>query len=386
MSVPQTMTCVELTGHGGLDKLRLRTDRPVPRPGRGEVLIAVTAAGVNNTDINTRTGWYNSGVRSGTTAEGAKEGFGAEGGATGTDAMGDWSVALSFPRIQGADCAGRIVAVGEGVDPARLGERIICAPYVLDPKDGTGLESARFLGADFEGAFADFTVIAARNAITVPHDLDVDDTALATLPCSGGTAMNMVLLAGAKPGELAIVTGASGGVGSFLVSILKALGLEVVAVAGASKCEAVLALGADHVLPRDATAPAQAFMEITGGRKADIALDVVGGETFVWLIAALARGGRYVTAGAIAGPIVEFDLRSLYLKSLRLYGSTVYGPDTMPTLVKLVTEGKVRPVAHATYPLAEIRTAQEAFLEKTHVGSLVLIPPRADHAKKDAPE
>ncbi|MEO0429769.1 MAG: zinc-binding dehydrogenase [Pseudomonadota bacterium] len=377
MSAPDTMTCVELTGHGGLDMLRVRTDRPVPTPGPGEVLIAVTAAGVNNTDINTRTGWYNSGVKSGTTAEGAKDGFGEAGGATAANAMGDWTVALDFPRIQGADCAGQIVATGEGIDPARIGERVICAPYVLDPEDETGLESARFLGADFDGAFADFTVIAARNAIPVPKDLAVEDTALATLPCSGGTAMNMVLLAAPKPGELAIVTGASGGVGSFLVSILKAFGVEVVAVAGASKADAVRALGADHVLPRDTDDPLAALMEITDGQKAQMALDVVGGETFSWLIAALGRGGRYVTAGAIAGPIVEFDLRSLYLKSLSFHGSTVYGPDTMPTLVKLVTEGKVRPVAHATYPLAEIRAAQEAFLEKTHVGSLVLIPPRA---------
>ncbi|MEO1275841.1 MAG: alcohol dehydrogenase catalytic domain-containing protein, partial [Pseudomonadota bacterium] len=188
MPLPDTMTCVELTGHGGLDMLQVRTDRPVPTPGPGEVLIAVTAAGVSNTDINTRTGWYNSGVKSGTTAEGAKDGFGEEGGATAANAMGDWTVALGFPRIQGADCAGRIVAVGEGVYPARIGERVVCAPYVLDPDDATGLESARFLGADFDGAFADFTVIAARNAIAVPDDLAVDDTALATLPCSGGTA------------------------------------------------------------------------------------------------------------------------------------------------------------------------------------------------------
>ncbi|MEM6356688.1 MAG: zinc-binding dehydrogenase [Pseudomonadota bacterium] len=377
MSVPETMSCVELTGHGGLDMLRVRTDRPVPTPSPAEVLIAVTAAGVNNTDINTRTGWYNSGVKSGTTAEGAKDGFGEVGGATAANAMGDWTVALDFPRIQGADCAGRIVAVGEGIDQARIGERVICAPYVLDPEDKTGLASARFLGADFDGAFADFTVIAARNAITVPHDLAVEDTAPATLPCSGGTAMNMALVAAPEPGELAIVTGTSGGVGSFLVSILKAFGVEVVAVASASKADAVRALGADHVLPRDADDPLAALMEITGGREAQIALDVVGGETFSWLIAALGRGGRYVTAGAIAGPVVEFDLRSLYLKSLSFHGSTVYGSDTMPTLVKLVTEGRVRPVAHATYPLAEIRAAQEAFLDKTHVGSLVLIPPRA---------
>ncbi len=368
--LPKTMTAVELVGHGGLDQLVLRRDRPTPTPGVGEVLINVRAAGMNNTDVNTRTGWYNQEVASGTTAEGGADGFGvAESG------MGDWTGGLSFPRIQGADAVGRVVAIGDGVEPARRGARATIAPYISDPDDAEGLETAGFLGAEHDGAFAQFVTAPARNVVALPEDLAVDDVALATLPCSGGTAMNMLTLAGAKAGDLALVTGASGGVGVFLVQILKALDAEVVAVSGASKADAVRAIGADHVVDRAAPDLVAATLAATGGRQLSLAADVVGGEAFGACLKLLGRGGRYVTAGAIAGPIVSLDLRTLYLKSLSFFGSTVYKPDVFARLMDLVIAGRIKPVAASTWPLEEIRAAQSAFLEKTHVGSLVLIPP-----------
>ena len=90
----------------------------------------------------------------------------------------------------------------------------------------------------------------------------------------------------------------------------------------------------------------------------------------------LKRGGRYVTAGAIAGPLVSLDLRTLYLKNLSFFGSTVYRQDTFPTLIRALAEGGIRPAIDAVRPLEQIREAQTAFLEKRHVGSLVLIPPQ----------
>lgn len=367
--IPDRMTAVLLTGLGGLDRLELSHDVPVPRPRPGEVLIRVTAAGMNNTDINARTGWYSPEVTTGTTSEGGAAGFGVAGGG-----MGDWEGGLAFPRIQGADCVGRIAAVGAGVDPAQIGARAIVQPYVTDPDDPTGLDSAGFLGLDFDGAFAQFVAVPARNVLALPEDLAVPDTALATLPCSGGTAMNMAVLGGAGPGDVALVTGASGGVGSFLVQILKALGAEVVAVAGRAKLDAVRALGADHAIPRD-TADLAAAIRAATGRPLTLVADVVGGAAFPQYLEALGRGGRYVTAGAIAGPLVTLDLRTLYLKSLSFFGSTTYRPETFRRLLDLVIAGRVTPVADSVRPLAEIRAAQEAFLAKTHVGSLVLLPP-----------
>ena len=113
VKLPQTMTAVYLTGYGGLDKLQLVPDAPVPTIGANDVLIQVSAAGMNNTDINTRTGWYNQSITSGTPAAGGIAGFGVnEGG------MGAWTGGIQFPRIQGADVVGRIIAVGDAIVPA----------------------------------------------------------------------------------------------------------------------------------------------------------------------------------------------------------------------------------------------------------------------------
>jgi len=103
--------------------------------------------------------------------------------------------------------------------------------------------------------------------------------------------------------------------------------------------------------------------------------DVVGGKVFPDLLSLLRRRGRYVTAGAIAGPIVSLDLRTLYLKNLTLYGTTVFHPDTFPTLLRILSAGGIKPVMARSFPLAEIHTAQSLFLEKEHVGSMVLLPP-----------
>ncbi len=367
MSVPDRMCAVLLTGHGGLEKLEYRTDVPVPAPEPHEVLIAVSAAGVNNTDINTRIGWYDQSVTSGTTDDGSIE--------DDEERRGGWTDGLEFPRIQGADAVGHIVAVGRDTDPARIGEHVIVAPYFHKTENETGHGEAGFLGSEHDGAFAQFVAVPGANAITIAPEVRIADTALATLPCSGGTAMNMVLMAAIKRDDVVLVTGASGGVGVFLVQIAKHLGARVIALAGASKTDAVLELGADAVVARETDDLERDVRDATGGLPLSVVADVVGGERFPQYLSLLGRGGRYVTAGAIAGPLVTLDLRTLYLKSLAFYGSSVYRPDTIPTLVRIVEEGGIAPITAATYPLSEIRGAQTAFLEKAHVGSLVLLPP-----------
>ena len=364
------MAGVQLTGHGGLDKLVYREDLPTPVLEPRQVLVNVSAAGMNNTDINTRTGWYSQTVTSGTT-EGGREGFGEKG-----KDLGDWEGGLTFPRIQGVDAVGQIVAVGDAVNPSRIGERVICSPCIADPDGDLELEPASFLGTEYDGAFAQFMAIPSQNAVAIEPSLKIDDETLATVPCSGGTAMNMLLNAKARKGDLVLVTGASGGVGSYLVQIVKYLGGEVVAIASASKMKAVKAFGADFVVERGVKELPQTLLQETGGRRLSLVADVVGGKDFPDYISALRRGGRYVTAGAIAGPIVSLDLRSLYLKELTFYGRTVFHKDTFPTLLKVVAAGGIKPIKASTFPLAEIRKAQSRFLEKKHIGSMVLIPPR----------
>lgn len=369
-TLPATMAGVLLTGHGGLDMLVYREDLPVPRPGPGEVLLRVAAAGVNNTDINSRIGWYNQAVTSGTTAEGGQDGVGVESGG-----MGAWTGDLPLPCIQGADAVGTLVAVGVGVDPGRIGERVVVQPSFCDPEDPESLRSPSYFGGGTGGAFAQFTTVPARYAFKVDPAITLPDAVLAALPCSGGTAMNMLLMAKLQAGDELLVTGASGGVGSFLVQVGKYQGARVIAIAGASKAAAVRDLGADHVVERETPDLAGAVRALCTEEGVSVVADVVGGPGFPTLLDLLRRGGRYVTAGAIAGPIVELDLRTLYLKNLEFYGSTVFRRDTFPRLLEAVALGAVTPAVAKTYPLCDIRLAQQDFLAKNHVGSLVLLPP-----------
>lgn len=371
MTVPETMCAVQLTGYGGLDKLVYRSDVAVPRPKFGWVLIRVTAAGMNNTDINTRIGWYSPKVGDDTAGKAGEVGLGIS-----TGGMGDWTGDVQFPRIQGADCVGRIVAVGSGVNKNRIGERVLCMPYIYNPDDPDWLENAGILGAEYDGAFAQYVTVPAQNAIVIPEETKFTDSQLATLPCSGGTAMNMLSMAEVVQDDVVLVTGASGGVGTFLVQIAKYFGAKVVAVCGQEKADAVRAVGADAIIDRNTEDLIGDASSAMNGQKFSLVADVVGGSKFPEYLSLLRRGGRYVAAGAIGGAHVNLDLRTLYLKNLSFFGSTVYLPKTFPSLIQVLLAGGLQPAVASIRPLSEIHTAQRDFLEKNHVGSMVLIPPQ----------
>ena len=345
MVLPETMRAVRLAGHGGFENLEYRDDVPVPAPGPGEVLIEVGAAGVNNTDVNTRVGWYSG---------------------------GGWGGGFAFPRIQGADVAGRIVAVGAGIRQTRIGERVLVDPILRDADDPEDRAKSGYLGSERDGGFAEFVAVPAVNAFAIESELS--DAGLATFPCSYSTAENMLTRAGLSEDESVVVTGASGGVGSALVQLARRRGASVVAVAGRDKMDAVGAAGADVVLARDETDLEGALRKALPGGEADVAADVVGGDGFPMLIGLLKRGGRYVTSGAIAGPVVALDLRTLYLRDLSLFGGTIMPRGVFGALVSHIERGEVRPLLAGTFRLEQIREAQEAFVEKRHVGNFVLLP------------
>ena len=363
-NLPQTMHAVHLTGHGGIDKLVYRTDVPTPQPAAGQVVVKVTAAGVNNTDINTRIGWYSKSITGDTN----------EGGASGFDDVdaddASWSgQPLVFPRIQGADCTGVIAAVGEGVDPSRIGERVLVRTMMQDPAN----DSRYFcwtLGSECDGAFAQFTAVPAQEAFVINSDWS--DVELASIPCAYSTAENMLHRIGLGA-ERVLITGASGGVGSAAVQLAKCRGADVIAVAGASKADAIKAIGADQVIPRDAD-----LMEALGADSVDVVVDLVGGIAWPVLLDVMRRGGRYITAGAIAGPIVDLDLRTLYLKDLTLKGSTWQDVDAFSNLISYIENNQISPLIAATFPLKDIGKAQEMFLEKGFVGKIVLTVPDAE--------
>ncbi|MEE8444908.1 MAG: alcohol dehydrogenase family protein [Alphaproteobacteria bacterium] len=344
--LPETMCAVLLNGHGGFEQLEYRDDVAVPRPQAGEVLVRVGAAALNNTDINTRTAWY------------SRE------DADASDAS--WSgAALTFPRIQGADVCGHIVAVGAGVDPGRVGERVLIEPCLREPV-GWQPYRAWYFGSECDGGFAQYTKAPAVHAYRIESELS--DADLASFPCSCSTAENMLTRTGLEAGETVLVTGASGGVGSAAVQLAKRRGARVIALTSPSKAEQVMALGADEVVPRDADLTARLG-------PVQVVVDLVAGPQWPQLLGVLDRGGRYAVAGAIAGPIVELDVRMLYLRDLKLFGCTVLEREVFGNLVGYIERGEIRPVVARTYPLCEIVAAQQEFLGKQFTGKLVLLPP-----------
>ena len=365
MQLPETMRAVVLTGHGGLDKLEYHEDWPIPTPAAGEVLVRVAACGLNNTDINTRTAWYSKSVTTGITTSGGKQGFDSANADSGS-----WgSASIRFPRIQGADVSGSIAAVGAGVDAARIGERVILDPWILASGDWLDASRSMYFGSECDGGYAEYTCIRNENAIRI--ESAHSDAELATYPCACTTAENLVARTALQPGECVVIAGASGGVGSAAIQLCRLRGARVIAIAALAKAELLTQLGADHVIDRD-TADLEGAIADAATGKIDVALDVVGDSMFMPLINSLRQGGRYSTSGAIAGPLVEFDLRQLVYKDLQLTGATIVPPGTMRRLVSLIEQDLLKPLLAQSFPLKDLGKAQEMFMQKQHVGNIVV--------------
>ena len=352
--LPSTMAAVLLTGHGGLDKLQYRTDVPTPRPAPGEVVIKVTACGMNNTDVWVREGAY------GTEADPA--------------AISTWrrqGNTLSFPRIQGADSVGTIQAVGDGVAEARIGERVM-VDFSIYNRDDDSLAEIDYMGHGRDGGYAQYQALPAANAHVV--DTDLTDIELATFCCAYLTGEQMLVRAGLAQGERILVTGASGGVGSGIIQLARARGAIPYAIVGHGKEQAVLDIGAEAAIPRDVPNLQGLVNQATGDQPIDVVADLVGGPMFNDLLTILRPEGRYTTAGAIAGPVVQLDLRTMYLKQLQLHGSSQGTRGDFCRIVRLIEEGKLKPIVGGVYKLSDFRRAQTEFMDKNFVGKLVVVP------------
>ena len=310
----------------------------MPELGAGEVLIKVLAAGVNNTEINTRLGWY---------------------------AGGGWHIPTPFPFIQGTDCCGIVTQTFKASDAALVGKRVLVRPCMRP--DGFSSMLNIWMGSDFDGAFAQYVKVPAREVF--PIDSTWTDAELGSIPCSYGSAENMVHRSRVTSGEHVLVAGASGGVGSAVVQLAKVRGATVTAIVGKSKMDEVLRVGADFVVDRDSN-----IVSELGEERFDVVIDNVGGPHFAGELNTLKRGGRYASSGAIGGPLVNLDLRTMYLKDLTLIGCTAWDEPVFPQLVSYIESNRIKPLVAKTFPLADIAHAQQEFLEKKHVGKFVLIP------------
>ena len=352
--IPKTMKAVQLVGHGGLDKLVYREDIPVPEPAPGEVLIQVSACGMNNTDVWVREGAY--------------------GTETDPDSVSTWRrgrSTLTFPRIQGTDTAGHIVAVGEGVPEQRIGERVM-VDFSIYNRDDDSLADIDYIGHGRDGGYAEYTTVPADHAHVV--NTDISDAELATFCCAYLTGEHMLDRARVAAGERVLVTGAAGGVGSGIVQLCRARDAIPYAVTSRGK-EAVLeAIGAEAVVLRDTGDLVAAVEQATGGAPIDVVADLVAGPMFNDLLRILRPEGRYTTAGAIAGPVVQLDLRTLYLKHLEMHGSSQGTRAAFKRLVGYIEQGKIRPLLAGVYRLSDFHRAQKDFMSKQFVGKLVVVP------------
>ncbi|BCH29901.1 alcohol dehydrogenase [Mesorhizobium sp. L-8-10] len=346
-----TMRAVVLTGHGGLDKLTFDTNQPVPVPGPNEVLVKVYAAAVNNTDIAMREGWY---------ARQSSEG-------PVVDTFQKRS--FTFPRIQGAGAAGVIEQVGAGVDERAKGSAVVVDPFMRDHSASERVQVVGLLGSTQDGGYAEYLVVPASNALTVQSDLSFAE--LACLPTAYQTSEEMQIRAQIKLGDVVLVTGASGGVGAGNIQLAKLKGATVIAVGSKDKSERLLSLGADHFIDKN-KGLAQSLSEILSDRSIDVVLDVVGGEMFSSLFDVLKRGGRLVTAGAIAGYATQLDLRVPIYRDLELLGVGGSQASAMKNILRYVEDGRLRPQVDSMFPLEDVAVAQARFVEKAHVGKIII--------------
>ena len=354
------MMAVVTTGNGGYDKLEY-CRVPVPALKPGEVLLRVLAAGINNTEINTRLGWYSSSVTGDTASTATEQEANAE---QKTD--GGWNEATPFPLIQGTDCCGRVVQTGDPDDSGLLNRRVLVRAC-MRPK-GYDFMDNLWMASDFDGAFAEYVKVPVNEVF--PIDCDWSDAELATIPCAYGTSENMLHRANVGPNDFVLVAGASGGVGSATIQLARRRGATVAGITSPDKAGQLRDLGADVIVERGCD-----LVSKLGEKSIDVVVDNVAGPAFPQMLKVLKPGGRYVSSGAIAGPIVELDMRDMYLKDITLIGCTGWDEPVFPNLISYIEGNEIRPLLAKIFELKDIAKAQEEFLQKKHFGNFVLLPP-----------
>ena len=303
----------------------------MPRPKNTELLVKVAAAGVNRPDVMQRKGAY--------------------------------PAPPGAPPTPGLEIAGTVVARGDGARRFALGDEL-CA---LVPG----------------GGYAEYCVVAEANAMPVPRGLSL--TEAAALPETFMTVWTNVFDRGRlKMGETLLVHGGSSGIGTTAIMLAKAFGAKVLATAGSDeKCQACLALGADHAINYRQADFAERVLEFTAGRGAEVILDMVGGDYVERNLRCAARDGRIVSISFLKGSRVEIDLMPMMLKRLTLTGSTLR-PRTVEEKAAicraleekvwpLIEDGRLKPLIHITFPLRQAAEAHALMESSRHIGKIMLL-------------
>ena len=363
--IPNTMKAMVLTGHGDVDKLEYQ-DVSVPAPGPGEVLVQVTATAKNNTDRKAREGLY-------PTKKGEMTSFQMGGKPT-----------LVFPRIQGADIAGRVVAVGDGVDESRIGERGLLDfnIYANDRRDIN--LTPDYFGHGADGGYAEYVALPSDQFHHIPN-AELADAEVASMGmCSYQTAMHMLTSANISAGERVLVTGASGGVGTALIQLCRIMGAIPYALSKQNKASALLELGAEAVLDRsDMDSFVDRVKAETGGKPIDAVMDLVGGEmtdvfidTMIFDMNARSTYPRLSIAGASGGNISEILWTRIYLYQVQIFGVSHGTREAAEQLMAWIRGGQLKPVLHGAFKLSDLHRAEEYFVNRgsNYLGKIVIVP------------
>jgi NADPH:quinone reductase-like Zn-dependent oxidoreductase len=351
------MRAARFADHGGPDVLRI-DDVPVPEPGPDEVRIRVEATALNHLDL-----WVRRGL----------------------------PIEISMPHVGGSDIAGRIDALGDGVEEVTgldgaptavaTGMRVVVDPSLdwLDPVSDPAMwgdrnpADLRLIGEHTDGGFAQYVVVPAANVVPIPDALDPAVAAAASLV--GVTSWRALVTRGrVRPGEVVLVTGASGGVSTMAIQIAKLHGAIVVAVTSTPWVDRVESLGADLVIDRTAGDWATIASTVRDGHGVDLVVDSVGAPMWRGISRALAPGGRVVSYGSTGGPKVEIDLRHHFWKQTNFMGTTMGSPEDYRAAMRAVVDGQVAPPIHATLPLARCADAHRMLEAGDVFGKVVLDP------------
>ena len=343
------MKAIRFHEFGGPEVLRYE-DVPVPKPGHGEVLVALHAAALNHLDLFTRSG----GVPR-----------------------------TPLPHIGGADGAGVVAANGPGATKFATGSRVFFDPGLSDKTcdfclrgEQTLCDHWEILGEHRDGTFAQAVVVPEVNLRPIPEGLGFEEAA--AFPLVFLTAWRMLVSkAQVRPGETVLILGIGGGVALAALQIAKHVGAQVFVTSGSDhKLERARQLGADVLINRERVDFSKEVWSITQKRGVDVVVDDVGAATWAGSIRALAKGGRLVTCGATSGPKPEEDIRRIFQKQITIYGSTMGTPHDWEQLNRLLVAGTLKPVVDRSYPLAETAAAQERMERAEQFGKLVLtVPP-----------
>ncbi|WP_189468740.1 alcohol dehydrogenase catalytic domain-containing protein [Litchfieldella qijiaojingensis] len=361
------MAAMLLTGHGGIDKLVYRQDVPTPKPARGEVLVKVTATAKNNTDRKAREGLYP------TEDKGDVTSFQIGGSPT-----------LTFPRIQGADVAGRVVAVGEGVDAERIGQRgLLDFNLYADERRDINL-TPDYYGHGADGGFAEYIAVPSDQFHAVGNPEFADAQLAAMGMCSYQTALHMLNSASVKAGERVLVTGASGGVGTALIQLCRIMGAIPYALSQQDKSDALLKLGAEAVLDRSNM---QNFTDkvraVTQDHPIDAVMDLVGGEmtncfidTMIFDMKRRTSYPRLSIAGASGGNVSEIMWTRIYLYQVQIFGVSHGTREEAEQLVEWIRSSQLKPVLHAAFKLSDLHEAETYFVNRSsnYLGKIVIVP------------